>query len=600
MESPEGCWSTWNTTSRSSRYGPARWAHPPGFCCIIEDLGMATICKPPEKAQLTLPLGAVFTRPKVVEFILDLVGYATPWGGVGLPLHQKRILEPSFGDGAFLLPIIRRLLSAWRAAGQPQPATDHLAEAIRAVELHHATFAATRARVVALLQQEGLERQAASTLASHWLIPGDYLTASLQEGFDFVVGNPPYVRWEEIPHCLRAEYKSRYATVRGRADLYVPFIERSLALLKEGGRLGFICADRWTKNRYGAALRKLVAEHFHLKIYVDMTGVQAFQAKAAAYPAITIISRERPGPTRVGLLSSLAKSHLSQLVSLLQRDPLPAHPQVQEVKVAGGEAPWVWMPSEAMAILRRLEQGFPNLEAAGCQVGIGVATGADKAFIGEFATLDVEPDRKLPLLTTQDILLGEVRWRGKGVVNPFHEDGRLVDLQDYPRLSAYLEARRDLLANRYCARRAPTQWYRTIDRIIPSLAQKPKLLIPDIKGRAQVVFEPGGFYPHHNLYFVTSASWDLRALQAVLLSAVSHLFVAAYSTRMRGGYLRFQAQYLRRIRIPYWADVPQNLRLALAKAAEEGSLEACNRAVFALYGLSEDEKAVLEGLQHNA
>jgi len=95
---------------------------------------------------------------------------------------------------------------------------------------------------------------------------------------------------------------------------------------------------------------------------------------------------------------------------------------------------------------------------------------------------------------------------------------------------------------------APANWYRTIDRITPALAARPKLLIPDIKGESHIVFEGGELYPSHNLYYVTSDDWDLRALQAVLLSAVSRLFVATYSTKMRGGFLRFQAQYLRRIR----------------------------------------------------
>ena len=66
----------------------------------------------------------------------------------------------------------------------------------------------------------------------------------------------------------------------------------------------------------------------------------------------------------------------------------------------------------------------------GCKVGIGVATGADKAFIGDFDTLDVEPDRKLPLVTTKDIMSGEVQWRGQGVINPFAEGGGLVDLRE--------------------------------------------------------------------------------------------------------------------------------------------------------------------------
>ena len=246
-----------------------------------------------------------------------------------------------------------------------------------------------------------------------------------------------------------------------------------------------------------------------------------------------------------------------------------------------------------MALIRRLEGRFPTLEEVGCKVGIGVATGADKAFIGDFAALDVEPDRKLPLVTTKDILTGEVQWRGQGVINPFAESGGLVDLAKYPRLRRYLEARREVIARRHCAQKAPDNWYRTLDRITPSLATKPKLLIPDIKGEAHIVFEGGELYPHHNLYYVTSDDWDLRALQAVLLSAVTRLFVATYSTKMRGGFLRFQAQYLRRIRLPRWAEVAETLHCELAEAASKRDIPACNRAVSKLYGLSPAERSAL-------
>lgn len=152
-----------------------------------------------------------------------------------------------------------------------------------------------------------------------------------------------------------------------------------------------------------------------------------------------------------------------------------------------------------------------------------------------------------------------------------------------------------MISNRHCAKKSPNNWYRTIDRITPSLAKQPKLLIPDIKGTAHIVFECGELYPHHNLYYVTSDQWDLRALQAVMLSAVSRLFVATYSTEMRGGFLRFQAQYLRRIRIPLWDNVPASLRVELAEAAKNRDLSACNQAVFNLYGLSDEERRALGG-----
>jgi len=536
--------------------------------------------------------GAIFTRSEVVDFILDLAGYTEDQ-----PLHEKRLLEPSFGGGDFLLPIIQRLLSAWRAARPIGTAVDDLGDAIRAVELHHDTFRSTYAAVVALLKREGLSANAATALAGRWLSQGDFLLAPLEGQFDFVVGNPPYVRPELIPAPLLAEYRSRYQTMYDRADIYIPFIERSLTALSAGGNLGFICADRWMKNRYGGPLRSLVAERFHLKVYVDMVDTPAFHSDVIAYPAITIISREGGGATRIAHRPSIDRATLTTLAGLLSAQTLPkdAGPVRELARVTNGAEPWLLESSDQMALIRRLEGAFPLLEEAGCKVGIGVATGADKAFIGDFESLDVEPDRKLPLVTTKDIMTGEVQWRGQGVINPFAESGGLVDLGEYPRLRRYLEARRDVIAGRHCAKKAPANWYRTIDRITPALAARPKLLIPDIKGESHIVFEGGELYPSHNLYYVTSDDWDLRALQAVLLSAVSRLFVATYSTKMRGGFLRFQAQYLRRIRIPRWADVPEPLRRELAEAAIKRDVQACNRAVFRLYGLSHEERSALGG-----
>ena len=536
--------------------------------------------------------GAIFTRSEVVDFILDLAGYTEDQ-----LLHEKRLLEPSFGGGDFLLPIIQRLLSAWRAARLNGTAVDDLGDAIRAVELHHDTFRSTYAAVVALLKREGLSANAATALADRWLSQGDFLLAPLEGQFDFVVGNPPYVRPELIPAPLLAEYRSRYQTMYDRADIYIPFIERSLTALSAGGNLGFICADRWMKNRYGGPLRSLVAERFHLKVYVDMVDTPAFHSDVIAYPAITIISREGGGATRIAHRPSIDRATLTTLAGLLSAQTLPkdAGPVRELARVTNGAEPWLLESSDQMELIRRLEGAFPLLEEAGCKVGIGVATGADKAFIGDFESLDVEPDRKLPLVTTKDIMTGEVQWRGQGVINPFAESGGLVDLGEYPRLRRYLEARRDVIAGRHCAKKAPANWYRTIDRITPALAARPKLLIPDIKGESHIVFEGGELYPSHNLYYVTSDDWDLRALQAVLLSAVSRLFVATYSTKMRGGFLRFQAQYLRRIRIPRWADVPEPLRRELAEAAIKRDVQACNRAVFRLYGLSHEERSALGG-----
>tara|TARA_B100000965_G_C19601388_1_gene762900 strand:+ start:2150 stop:3814 length:1665 start_codon:yes stop_codon:yes gene_type:complete len=532
--------------------------------------------------------GAIFTRREVVDFILDLTGYTDD-----KPLHTQRLLEPSFGNGDFLLAAVERLLRAWHTADAP---LESLIDSVRAIELHRKTFTATRARLAALLREEGLPDVDCDRLLDAWLVQGDFLLHPLPDGFHYVVGNPPYVRQELIPDALIAEYRRQFTTVFDRADIYIPFIERSLSLLAEGGALGFICADRWMKNRYGGPLRKMVAEGYRLKFYVDMVDTPAFHSEVIAYPAITVITRERPGPTRLAHRPAITPQALTALSRAMLDDTDTLSADIKEIKgVAAGADPWILESFDQLAVVRRLEREFPTLEETGCKVGIGVATGADRVFIAPFDTLDVEPDRKLPLVMTRDILAGTVQWRGYGVINPFKNDGGLVPLDAYPKLRAHLEANGEEIRKRHVSQKNPNGWYRTIDRIYPALASRPKLLIPDIKGEAHIVYEAGHLYPHHNLYFITSDEWELRALQAVLLSGIAKLFVSMYSTKMRGGYLRFQAQYLRRIRVPHWCDVSEDLRAELADAATSGDIASCNQAVFRLYRMDKAERTALGG-----
>ncbi|MGD0584165.1 MAG: Eco57I restriction-modification methylase domain-containing protein [Oryzomonas sp.] len=536
--------------------------------------------------------GAVFTRSETVEFILDLAGY-TP----DKPLHLSRLLEPSFGNGDFLLVAVERLLTAYgKHHLEGSSIFDDLADAIRAVEVDHATCKKTSEKLKQLLTKSGVSPIDAERLIAAWIMEGDFLLMEMPHRFTFAVGNPPYVRQELIPDELMAVYRERFETIYDRADLYVPFIERSLNLLEPGGTLGFICADRWMKNRYGGPLRALVAEGFHLKCYVDMVDTAAFHSEVSAYPAITIITREKPGPTRLAHRPAIDRATLRKLAASLASKTVTVASGVTEVaKVVNGPEPWILHSFDQLAIVRRLEERFPTLEEAGCKVSIGVATGADKAFIGLYNALDVEPACKLPLVTTKDIRSGKVKWQGLGVINPFREDGSLVNLTDYPRLARYIEERREVISKRNCARKNPKNWFRTIDRIYPEIAERPKLLIPDIKGEANIVYEEGRLYPHHNLYYITSNEWDLHALQAVLKSGIAKLFVSIYSTQMRGGYLRYQAQYLRRIRVPRWSDVPEGMRKTLIEAARAGDVEACNHATFELFELSKEERSAIGG-----
>ena len=538
--------------------------------------------------------GAIFTRSEVVEFILDLVGYTED-----RDLAQTRLLEPSAGHADFLLPIIGRLVRSYVAhGGDLNRVAQKLAPAIRAYEVHASSLETARSVVLAELMRLGAKKTAAEALGREWLVCADFLMAPLPHAFDFVVGNPPYVRQEMIPAALLVRYRARFKTLYDRADLYIPFYEHCLGALAPDGRLGFICTDRWTKNKYGGPLRALVAEQFALTHFVDLVEMPAFLSDVMTYPAITVI--ERPNakakvrPTRVAYRPAISADVLGPLAKAMTSTKLNKKAGVIEMPgVVNGSEPWILHQADRLALVRRLEEALPTIEEAGCKVGIGVATGNDGVYIGKMKDLDVEPSRKLPLVRTHDLRGGSVDWQGMGVLNPFEDSGQVVDLARYPRFAAYLDEHAAHIKARHVAKKNPERWFRTIDRIYPALAKTPKLLVPDIKGDAHVVYEEGKLYPHHNLYFITASEWDLRALQAVLMSGMARLFVATYSTTMRGGFLRFQAQYLRRIRLPHWKDVPKHLQKALREAAVAGNREAANRATYQLYGLNEAEREIV-------
>ena len=102
-------------------FGEPGCSHSPMVAAAIEELSSGAGVE---------SRGAIFTRVEVVDFILDLNGYTADQ-----PLHEKRLLEPSFGGGDFLLPAIGRLLTAWRSSRHEKTVVEELGDAIRAVEL---------------------------------------------------------------------------------------------------------------------------------------------------------------------------------------------------------------------------------------------------------------------------------------------------------------------------------------------------------------------------------------------------------------------------------------------------------------------------------
>ena len=531
--------------------------------------------------------GEVFTRRWVVDLILDLLAY-TP----DKDLCDVKLVEPACGTGAFLGVVAARISASCRTHHRP---IGDAATAVSALDLLDRNVRQSRAVVAKQLVDDGWQPDEARQVAAAWVKQGDYLLRpeSAQRA-DYVVGNPPYIRLEDVPNDRMAAYRSVCSTMGGRADIYVGFYEVAMRSLSPGGRLGFICADRWMRNQYGRGLRQLVTTRFSMDLALVVHDVDAFDDQVSAYPAITVISNRPQGvAVAANTTRAFGASQASDFADWYAKNEL------ESVMTEAYQAARMshWFPSEdswpaatpaRLAVLEDLTERFGLLEddRTGTRVGIGIATGADKVFLTKNADL-IESDRLLPMAMVRDTTTGTLNWSETFLVNPWTAQGDLVDLAVYPRLASYFKEHEAALRKRYVAVKQPQRWYKTIDKVDHRLTQRPKLLFPDMKLTIHPVLDEGGLYPHHNLYFIVSDVWDMRVLGGLLLSKVAEAFVEAYAVRMRGGTLRFQAQYLRKIRVPDPASISDSDQAALAEAFDKRDVKAATEAALRVYGLAE-------------
>ena len=149
---------------------------------------------------------------------------------------------------------------------------------------------------------------------------------------------------------------------------------------------------------------------------------------------------------------------------------------------------------------------------------------------------------------------------GKHIINPFNEDGSVINLDNFPKAKEYFKENEDLLKRRHVAKKNPLNWIKTIDKIKPDLAKKAKIILPDISGNKYIFIDEGNYYPHHNLYYITGDGLsNLKILAALLLSDFVRLQLSNIGNKMNGGYPRWQSQYLKKLRIPRIKSLPANL-----------------------------------------
>ena len=431
--------------------------------------------------------------------------------------------------------------------------------------------------------------------------------------FDVVIGNPPYVRQEQIKE-LKQKFKALYGgtdkegrplgAYAGTADLYVYFIQRGIELLKPGGAFCYITSNKWYRAKYGKNLRDWMNRHCLLPKILDFGDADVFDA--IAYPTILVATR-RSNPVKAPSSGDIGLAMNWQ--SVPGETELTAFPE--RFNEYGFEFSQKNLSPDGWQLEpQHLHDLLEHLRAAGTPLGPyvedrfyrGVLTGLNQAFVidGETRQRLIKEDKNAsdiikPFLRGRDVKRWQVEPKDRWLIkipsseNTDHpwsgKDSDAAELsfkQCYPSIyQRFQQYREDLISRSdqghyFWELRSCAYW---------NQFSAPKILYPDIYLHQSYAWNDGEIYGGNTCYFIpTSERW----LTGLLNSSLVEWFYSQISNRVRGGYLRAFSEYIQQIPIPRADDGQKTAIDSIVRAiVEDGSTpqleQLINGFVFELF-----------------
>jgi adenine-specific DNA-methyltransferase len=475
--------------------------------------------------------GVVYTPRRLSTFLVDRL--VSEVGSI----DEGRWLDPACGDGALLEAIVERL------AGDVAPAelADVVQRRVFGVDLDPDVCHQARMRLVRVVERCG--GQVATGAFDANILCADFLELDERSGLEptFIVANPPYVSATQITAAHKFKYSRRFGSAWGRLDLYGLFLEHGLQLLKPGGTLSFVTPDKWLTSASSRPLRALVVARGDVRSIARFDRHDLFPG-VATVPCVSVIAKESPSRTTVDVewydvdaRGSPTARGLRELISLDRRG-----------------SPWLPVSEEDA------DAGV-KLGDLAARISVGLATGLNRCFIlDDAAAARVEPELLRSVIRGRDIVDGTVRESRHRLLLPyaFDDDGRstgLVDLADFPKARAHLEAHRAELEQRHCVRVWRKAWYDVHDPVLVDLARQPKIVLPDVAYAPRFALDLGERIPLHSAYYILlrdEAPLSYEDLLEILRSDEVGAELRRRAPTAKSGYRRFRAQALRDLSIP--------------------------------------------------
>jgi adenine-specific DNA-methyltransferase len=497
--------------------------------------------------------GATFTPSGLANYLANLI---TPF----IQVEYPKVLDPACGDGA----LIKAMHKSLDKKGQ-------------------------RAQYFGFDADQGYLQKANQSFINDGLMASlihkdflDSLSIESDENhgkYDAIIANPPYVR-TQVLGAEKAQELADQFDLKGRVDLYYPFLIGMTEKLKEGGVLGVLTSNRYLTTKSGECIRQFLSDNFEILHVIDLGDTKLFDA--AVLPAI-FLGRKK---TKKSVTTSM--SHFTKIYEELNgKQPEYNAGSVFEAMHSdksgcfliegkkfnlsrglllyeqGSKELWQMLTDNEAKWIERIESNSIGKIKDFFKVRVGVKTTADKVFIKKnWDSTGVEkPEDELlyPLISQNNI----DRWRLNEkehlelLYTHYDNYGKkaVIDLEKYPKAAKYLDVHRKQLEGRSYVIKSKRNWFEIWVPQNPASWKQPKLVFPDISVEPRFYFDLSGSIVNGNCYWIFAK--DKKEQELLLLiqgvansSVISKYHDLLFNNKLYSGRRRYFSQYVENYPIP--------------------------------------------------
>ncbi|EAC2026538.1 class I SAM-dependent DNA methyltransferase [Campylobacter jejuni] len=442
------------------------------------------------------------------------------------------------------------------------------------------------------------------------------------KGFDLIIGNPPYIRQEELKE-LKPHLAKNYKVYKGTSDIYTYFYELGFNVLKDrGGVLSYITSNKYTRAGYGEALREFLLKNVKFLEYTDLNGIKVFDS-ATVDTSILCFEKSKSKDNKFKYLA------LSNEILKTCAYDIGLYKDFAEFSQNSlSKESFTFSDENTSALKAKIERiGTPLKEWYGLNINYGIKTGHNEAFIittekrNEILANckdEAEKERTAKLirkmLRGRDIKRYSYEWAGLWVIGTF--PSLKLDIEQYPALKQYLSQflpRIEQSGEKGCRKKTSNKWFETQDNIAYyEEFEKEKIVYPNMNKEFIAFFDNEFFLLNQKCFILSHQSnnkKELLYLTALLNSNVNFYYFKQIGAKLGASGYEMSKIFVEKLPIPKInsknqkiADELINLADEILKAKEQDKnantqeLEnKINSIVYKFYNLTEEEIKIIEG-----